>query len=68
MPRSTDRAKLNVAWWSALLLLLLGSVFAGLFVAARLLLSLEREPARGALASPHFSQFDAARPARPPPD
>ena len=68
MPRSTDGARPSVAWWSALLLLLLGSVFVGLFVAGRLLLSLERDPAFDAVGPLRPSPFEVT-PARPaPPD
>jgi hypothetical protein len=64
MPRSTDGARPNVAWWSALLLLLLGSVFVGLFIAGRLLLSLEREAVPDAPAPPRPGHFDATPPAQ----
>ena len=49
----SNSGKANVAAWTALLLLVLGSVLIGLFIAARLLLSLERDQG--------VEAFDAAR-------
>jgi sortase A len=51
--RTSNTGKTNIAAWTALLLLVLGSVLVGLFIAARLLLSLERDQG--------IEAFDAAR-------
>ena len=62
MARLSDGTKPNVAWWTVVLLFLLGSVLAGLFIAARLLLSLEREPLANLSTAPVVAQtaaFDA---------
>jgi hypothetical protein len=43
MPRVSDGEKTHLGWWTAALLIALASVLIGLYVAARLLLSLEQE-------------------------
>jgi hypothetical protein len=41
MARASDGAKTKVGWWTAVLLTVLACVLVGLYVAAKLLLSLE---------------------------
>jgi hypothetical protein len=65
MLRSSDGTRPNVAWWAALLLFVLGSVFIGLFIAARLLLSLESEQGVDAFSYARHSHLAAARAAQP---
>jgi len=43
MNRASDGEKIHVGWWAAVLLIALASVLIVLYVAARLLLSLEQE-------------------------
>ena len=42
--RHSNDADRSVAWWSAVLLIALGAVLAGVFLSARLVLSLANEP------------------------
>ncbi len=56
MARSSDGRKLNVTWWTAVLLFLLGSILVCVFIAARLLFSVEREPSADLSTEPAAAQ------------
>jgi sortase A len=61
MRRSTDGAKPNLAAWTALLLMGLGSILLGLYVAARLLLSLEGQDGIAVFERARTTWVEAAR-------
>jgi len=63
--RTSNTEKTNVAAWTALLLLVLGSVLVGLFIAAKLLLSLERDQGVEAFAVARRARADASSHAEP---
>jgi hypothetical protein len=65
MPRDANANRTHVRWWTVALLVGLGSVVIALYVAVKLLLSLEQESHVRAFEPTRFALVSDRKPAKP---